>query len=29
VLMRHFAIDSAAAGAAANPNELPDNPLLM
>ena len=28
VLMRHFAIDGAP-GAAINPNELPDNPLLM
>ena len=28
VLMRHFAIDGAAGGAL-NPNELPDNPLLM
>ncbi len=31
VLMKHFAIDSGAAGASqkANPNELPDNPLLL
>ena len=28
VLMRHFAIDGAPGGAV-NPNELPDNPLLM
>jgi uncharacterized membrane protein len=28
VLMQHFAIDGAAGGAV-NPNELPDNPLLM
>ncbi|OYY88567.1 MAG: hypothetical protein B7Y42_14535 [Polaromonas sp. 28-63-22] len=28
VLMQHFALDGAP-GAAANPNELPDNPLLM
>ena len=29
VLMEHFAVDGATGVQAANPNELPDNPLLI